>query len=368
MRAGLPFAAGLVCLGALFADEVVLKNGSSFEGRIVGETSDSVAIDIGSGVLKFAKDSVARITRTAKADEGPPAPSLPGTIPQALEGDLVASVGPGGVTRKELADRIYGFTRGDSSLVDISPKEARVYLDPLVDDELLFQGAIADGAFDDPTIRKRLCEAQISVQGADTRLTGGTEADLKAWYEAHLADLIEAKRLQVCGAKLYDAADLATERGLEETMGRIERLKAAGPDDPVWDFKGWIGVDEEFLGPKTYDMIKNLRVGECSNDIACSDKSVWAFRVLAREDLPAPPPFERCRDRVRMLIAEERMKALEAADTDETFRAALDGGLHRNSYHRAFIIETYVTRRKTSRAELLTEMRGRFLVDVLLEE
>lgn len=359
----------LVCLGALFADEVVLKNGSSFEGRIVEETADRVAIDIGSGILKFEKSTVARIERDAKAPADPaPEPTGPGGIPQALVGELVADVGPGGVTRKELADRVYGYTRGDSALDELSPMEARVYLDPLVDDELLFQGAIADGAFDDPAVRRRLCEAQLSAQGVDTRLVGGSDADLKVWYDAHPQEMIEAKRLQVCGAKLYDMADHATEQGVQKTMKRLERLRAAGPEDPIWDFKGWIGVDEPFLGPKTYEAIKTLRVGECSNDLMCTDKSFWAFRVLAREDFPAPPPFELCRDRVRLLVAEEKVKAVEAGATDETFRAALDAGLHRNSYHRAFVIEAYVTKRKASRADLLTEMRGRFRVTVLLEE
>lgn len=369
MRACLVPVLWLVCLCALLADEVVLKNGSAFEGRIVEETKDRISIDIGSGILKFEKSTVARITRDAEAPADPaPEPMGPSGIPQALEGELVANVGPGGVTRKELADRVYGYTRGDSGLDDLSPMEAQVYLDPLVDDELLFQGAIADGVFDDPAVRRRLCEVQLSAQGVDTRLVGGSDADLKAWYNAHRDELIEAKRLFVRGAKIEDFATFTTDWDLERFRDHVARLKAAGPNDKVWDAEGWVGRDEEFMGPRTYTMLKNVRKGDWSNDIVCDDQCVWVFKVFEREDAEAPPPFEKCRDRVRMLMAAEVAKAVEAGTTEETFRAALAAGLHRNSYLRAFVIETYVTKRKASRADLLTEMRERFRVTVLLDE
>jgi hypothetical protein len=75
----------LLLLGALLilaspalSDEVRLKNGSVFHGRIVREDKESITIDLGRGRMDIARRNIVTIVRAAPV-ESPPAP--PSDVP-----------------------------------------------------------------------------------------------------------------------------------------------------------------------------------------------------------------------------------------------------------------------------------------------
>ncbi|MBI1785396.1 hypothetical protein HYR69_09655, partial [Candidatus Sumerlaeota bacterium] len=153
-------------------DAVTLKNGSVVEGRITKENEKEVVIEVDGIGTTFKKSEVAKIEREGKmeaekadlASEDAPAskeakyskPKKPvlTDIPQGLLKDLVAKVGPGGVTREDyqLYQRRLANESGVSSSA-FTDAERKKALDKAIEDETLFQAALAAGLLEDNYIR-----------------------------------------------------------------------------------------------------------------------------------------------------------------------------------------------------------------------
>jgi hypothetical protein len=138
-------------------------------------------------VREDVRKRLAHVRASRQASGNPDASGTPaggaGYVHQGPLKDLVAKVGPGGVPRSLrplglLPSRDFGFhlkriaVKSGKDAGALGPAERRQALDAAIRDELLFQGALADGILGDDYCRTRVIEAFKSHEtksGFDTR-------------------------------------------------------------------------------------------------------------------------------------------------------------------------------------------------------
>ncbi|GEM_PF-5345377 len=375
----------------LLADEVELKNGAAFSGKIVAEdeTSITVRLDQG-GTLCFEKSRVAKIHRGeldqeagplpggTKTIEGPAGSRLETPKPPASDveqgplEDLVARVGPGGVTRQEFQVYLLIFARDqgrEASTLD----DKRLALEPAILDEMIFQASLAEGALEEEYVRWSVTSVYKSNETtAKVDPREFTDQELQAYYDAHPEEFTEPAAVRLEGKRIDSEEEEA------EILDAMERgeTPAGGFSD-----QGWLEL--ETPGPISEDdrgILLALLVGEVSPVLEIFGGMRIVYRCAERREA-RKKSFEESRGRAKFLLLGEKVgdksedldTRLEKEDPDGSaqdrlYREALKKGVHRRPECRPYIINWYLERRKLKKGEAASELRERFEVNVLLKD
>ncbi len=413
-RNGMSLAVALlaVCLlaPAAWPDAVELKTGVKFFGEVVEETERSVTIQTKEGTMTFDRKQIRSIEKSrrdrpvpagdaAKGGSGktsgggaPKGNDRPVAATASYEGldvqgplkDLVARVGPGGVPRAEFEVYAARFARQAGKPVnDLSPGERRMALEGAVEDEVIFQAALADGLLREEYIQWRITEEFRNNQTAGKiEPQSFTEEDLRRHYDAN-PDLYTEP-----GSVEFEMIEFPDQTGEEEVRATAARAKQDPASVTGWKRAGWIKKgDAATHAVSGLESILDLAVGEISAPLRNPMRDYLLCRVTARKE-PRRMTFEEARGKARFnLIGEtqnrldselkERLRGEDGLDDKErVFRAALRSGKQRDWGIRQRIINTYLARigadpnlkAAKKREEVLPEMRARFPVEILLNE
>ncbi|MBI3735710.1 peptidyl-prolyl cis-trans isomerase, partial [Candidatus Sumerlaeota bacterium] len=300
-------------------------------------------------------------------------------IPQGLLKDLVAKVGPGGVTREDyqLYQRRLANESGVSSSA-FTDAERKKALDKAIEDETLFQAALAAGLLEDNYIRWSIREeyrADLTTGQISPGLYGDEE--LMKYYKAHPDEFTEPPSIHVVGLQFGSNVPISVvRRKLEEAQDDPDAVKDWKPIGG-WD---WIkqGDDLHFIHKEVVDELFEYEAGEVSDIVKDDYGNSFILRVTERKE-GGLLSFEEARGKIKfaMINAEdkERKGKLNAelkagdkeADADEIlYRRALEAGLARRYNHKQRIINTWLDNEKLKREEALPELRKKYPADILI--
>lgn len=372
----------LVLALPLIADEVELKNGSAFSGKIVAEddTTVSIRIDQG-GTLTFEKSQVAKIRRGEMEQSGGPSdggtkpvelppgqerkgpkPDLPASgVEQGPLEDLVVRVGPGGVTSQEFEVYLRIYAR-DHGMEATTPEERRKALEPAIVDEMIFQAALAEGALYDEYVHWSVLSVYKSsetVEKVDPQ--DFTEEQLHAYFDAHPEEFTEPAAVRLEGKRIDSE---------EEEAAIVEALQRGETPPGGFSDQGWLEPDTQGpISDEARSALLGLGVGEVSSVIDVFGGLRIVYRCAERRE-PRKKDFEECRGRVKFLLLGEKASELGEGlgDDDAVYQEALKKGVHRRPECRPYIINMYLDGRKQKKDEAAAELRSRFSVEVLLKD
>ncbi|MFH1022012.1 MAG: peptidylprolyl isomerase [Planctomycetota bacterium] len=365
----------LVLAAGIRADEVVLKNGSRFRGEIIEETPKGVTLKISSGVVTLEAKSIKSVRRDAGTAAF--AASAPSSVPAPPPPpDRVVKVGPGGIGKAEL-DRylLKRANRLNRAVGDLTPEERRQVLAEAIDDETVFQAALADGMLNDAYIRSRIVgEFRSSRTTAKIEPRSFSDEELEKYYDAHPEEFTDPAEVdvEICEFPL----------GTTEAEAEAGRTK---PESLAWRSGGWVKKgDNALFAVMGLAEVIELPAGGVTKVLKNGGRFVLA-RVRERKD-PVRKPFAECRARARFLLIGEKQQGLDAglrkelagaegagSDEENLFRAALAAGVARNPLIRLRIINDYLaklgvnpTLKETKKREdVLPDLRKRFPAEIL---
>ncbi|QSQ26140.1 peptidyl-prolyl cis-trans isomerase [Pyxidicoccus parkwayensis] len=255
----------------------------------------------------------------------------------STEGEVVAVVGDGSITRKELEAKLAeqpAFVRSRYATLE----KKKEFLDNLVRFELLVQEARRRGLEADPEVRdmlekvmvQRLVQLQTEAPEA-AEAAEASDAEARAFYDSHLSEYVKPERVKVShllltGARgtperqkaLARAAQLATEirRGLDVPRAFDAAVRANSQDSSTQASGGDLGFRtrqelEAVGGSALADAALSLKtVGQLSTPIE-TDQGVHLLMLQARQP-GSEQTFEQAQPRiVQRLSAERRAKALD---------------------------------------------------------
>ena len=286
--------------------------------------------------------------------------------------DLVARVGPGGVTRQDFQVYLLIFAR-DHGKEATTPEERRQALEPAIVEEMIFQASLTEGALDDEHVRwsvTSVYKSDETVARVDPQEF--TEDQIRAYYDAHPEEFTEPAAVRLEGKRIDS----------EEEEGAIIEALARG-ETPAGGFsdQGWLELETQ--GPISENdrgILLALLVGEVSPVIEVFGGLKIVYRCAERRDARTKS-FEESRGRAKFLLLGEKVgdkageldSRLEREDPggtaeDRLYREALKEGVHRRPECRPYIINMYLDRKKQTKDEAAAELRARFDVEVLLKD
>lgn len=382
------------------ADEVELKSGDILTGRVVKEDEERVVLDRGGGNrIEVPRDQVKEVRKPGGGDRSPADPPAGGEAPPGAPppaASLVARVGPGGVTRPELNPYLARFGRPE----DWEYNDAWAKAIPLaIDDELLLQGAIADGILADGQVRAAVLEAfetkiregtrtlpPLSEEGLGAlspearervrryyekrrRQEAGSappipEAELRAYYEAHRDRFARPANVQfefVGFRPGVPAADLEPRR---------DALVAKADAEGAWGLAmqaATKGGAFMLLPRETVDALADYPVGQVSPVLALPAGGCVLLRARKRVEARTLP-FEEAKDEIRAaILAGGGAGGSPAAEEETRFQAALRAGVPREPQIRRRIVDAWLKKTGLSSEAALPDLRNRFPVQILLD-
>lgn len=377
-----------VCVTGACADSVELKTGAKFFGKIVEDTDTKVTIATKEGTLTFDRAQLVAVHRDGesaprngpKSTVGPvhPDPSAKlGFVAQGPLEDLIAKVGPGGVTRHEYELYLVRAARDlGKAETTLTPDERRKALNTAIQEELIFQAALEDGMLQDPYIRERIIGTYRSLETtAKIDPQQFADQELQAYYDAHPEAFTEPAQVTVEALRF----DKDTPR---EEIEKTLREARANPDAVGgWKPAGTIvkGATLSFA-PGVLDPVVDLRVGEISEILEDIFHLQYLLRVTERAE-EQHKEFAEARERVRFLLIGEKQKALDAelqrnlaagaeglSADEQLFQAAVKAGIARDCQIHLRIVNEYLAKKNVQREALLPELFARFPVEVRLKD
>ncbi len=242
------------------ADCVELKSGARFFGTIVEESDQRVTLSTRDGTVTFRREQIHTMTRDRKPGDRKPDPKpagasgggiVPATqagaaadpdpatlradaLPQGPLPDLVVRVGPGGVTRADFELQLARIARDLGARPLALSGEARsLAMRAAIEEELLFQAALADGVVRDPRLRERILAAH-----RESRMTSRPDpasfalAEVRAYYDDHRSQFSAsfAESETAVRERLADAR--SAERSHEAGADPTEQDSGAEAEEP----------------------------------------------------------------------------------------------------------------------------------------
>jgi len=308
-----------------------------------------------------------------------PAPLVIKEIPQIPETDLVAKVGKGGLTKKE-----YDFyllrcaNRSRKTVQSLTEEERKSALDEGIDDEILFQAALAEGALNDSYIRFMMGSLYKSSRTvANLNPNQLTEEELKAYYDAHKNEFRTPKENLIKGAK-FESSEGAT--------NFIKRLKKSKnpASDSEWKDLGWFteGKVAAMLMQEVCDMAIKLKKGQVSKPIQDPAMKTIFYVFYCVDEKPGMQlDFGEVSSKIKFLCLDQKQKEnydqllkemgfdpKKISADDAIFLAALKNGFYREHSVRERCINTYISKKKQTREKLLPKLRKKYPATIIEEK
>lgn len=255
------------------ADTIELNDGTIVIGSIVAETPTAITIRTEYDTTTYAKKQVVKVWRDWSTTEipldrkgaQPPAtpPAAPGSPPVPSSpaapgfaapwppsaGKLVARVGPGGVSERELeAYLVHGARERGKGVAELTKEERRVVLEAAIDEEAIFQLAIARGMLRDEYVSWRIISeyrARETVGKVEPR--SFTEEELRAYWRAHPQEFTEPPRVRL------EVIELVADTPRAEVEAALAAARGGGtPAGQRWREIGWV-EEGQALPPLSID-------------------------------------------------------------------------------------------------------------------
>ncbi len=323
----------------------------------------------------------------------------PAVIPPALEKQIVARVGKGGVTQfdwdrstlevlsaKNSEDTLMGASMGN--LDKASKADRQKALQNAIDEELLFQAAIEDGVFDPPEMKSRVrseySESLASLPELPKQRNGGiqfqsirlpdlaefTEERIQKYYEEHSDQFKAPAQMRI----KYMNWPTETDEG---GMARKRMEEARGNPSAITDWQGEETITEGQIphcitdgGVQSENLASLYQTPQGSvTPVIYSAVNMWIFWVVEKGASAGPRPLNEARPLVLYQLAKERYIALhsvEQSDPDRFYRMAIQAGAHRHL--RQDIGFRYWSGKGLDRGKTLAELRTKYPSEVLVKE
>lgn len=317
----------------------------------------------------------------AAAPAAPAAPaadklSYPGPAPAVTIANPVATVGSGGVAKSEYDWYLLKTANKlNKSVAALTSDEKKIGLNLAIEDELLFQAALAEGALKDDYVCRMLVDTYKSTTvTAKIDPSAFTDDELQKYYRAHPEKFATPATVAVKGLKFVNASDEEVQRVLQQVKTNPEAITN-------WVNLGTFteGQASAGLPPQIANAVTKLNKGQNSG-IVTDRGSGWKYIFLVTDRSEATvPPFADVRSKVRfeyIAVKQEELKKTQLAQTapagqkpqseeQQLLGAAVQAGMHRELQTKQYIINAYVMRKQAKREQLLPPLKTKFPVQVL---
>jgi len=403
----------LICAAGKGHTEIVKILLSSGADAAVKDANDKSALDYATekgyaDIVEMLKSEANR-SSSSYFSFPPDTPPPAGTIPQGPLKDLVVRVGPGGVMRMEheKAMRDYAHLKGLNAAPEggfaiveqqLTPQDRSNALYNAIDDELLFQAALAAGFLDQEENRKWIRQEFYNLLlGAADALAGKlekeegkqslqfrmmnvsaesasqqvTEAQIGAYYKDHTNEFLAPVSVFI----KYDSFPSETDEGGFGMKGfREARENPVSKTD--WQGKGeWVmegqkpscmrdgepygGLDGLFKTPKggVSPVIRGVVY-------------TYIFWVTDKKESGGLKPLNEVKTKVIHRIAGMRFSALNKilnTDSDRFYRMAINEGIHR-THLKSQIGFKHWANKGIERGEVIKKLKQEFKIEVLLKD
>lgn len=297
-------------------------------------------------------------------------------IPKIPETDLVAKVGKGGLTQKEYDFYLLRFAnRSQKTVQALSEEERKSALNEGLDDEILFQAALADGSLNNKYIRfmmGSLYKSNKATATLDPRNI--TEEEMKAYYDAHKSEFHTPKELLIKGAKFESA------EGAANFVKKLKKSKNPASDSE-WKDLGWFteGKVAAMLMQEVCDMVVKLKKGQISKPIQDPGmKTIYYVFYCVDESPGMPLDFGDVSSKIKFELLNQKQNTSYAdllkkmgfdpkkvSEEDALFLGALQAGLWREHSVREYSINAYTMKKKQSKEKLLPQLRKKYPVTII---
>ncbi|OGV49590.1 MAG: hypothetical protein A2X49_06420 [Lentisphaerae bacterium GWF2_52_8] len=291
-------------------------------------------------------------------------------IPQGPMKNLLIKVGPGGISKDELDFYYLRFANKAGKTPDtLSPEEKKKAGEEGINDETLFQAALAEGAFNDNYIQS-LIISQYKSSETNSKIDpkSFTEAELEAHYKAHPEEFSEPATNHLKSLKLD---------GTQQDNEKKIKLAKTKPDSiQEWSDLGWMDK-EKFTSmgfyPAVAEKLIKIKTGQCSEpiDFMRGTPKLLFYSVEAKESTPIP--YEQAKGKVKFSLVSQKQKELtsglmqklaqtyKGASEDELLlRAGLASGCQRYISTRQYVINWFLAKKKATREQLLPELKKKY--------
>ena len=236
-----------------------------------------------------------------------------GTRTSSVPADDVALVNGVPILMSDYIQQIR--TLYDVPLSAATPAERRKTLDDMIREELYVQRGVELGLQSDTIeVRDALVGAVEAQTAADATMAQPSDAELRAYYAAHLIDFADEGVLALEDYRLPPGASPAA------VAAASTALHAAGPAGiTAVPRSGAMADGDEYyfaarlhLGAKLFVIAQGLKAGEVSPPVALADGT--HIVVMVHNVPPVAPPFAAIRDKVLAAAIDAQAKRLTAAN------------------------------------------------------
>lgn len=297
-------------------------------------------------------------------------------VPQIPQDGLVASVGRGGLTKSEYDFYLLKFAnRLRKNVKSLSPEEKKNALNEGLDDEILFQAALAEGALNDSYIRFMMSSLfRSSKTLSSIRPDQFKDFELKAYYDAHQKEFSEPAESHIKCAKFNSKTS---------ALNFIKTLKQSKTpaSSPEWKDLGCLSEKKPLveLPTELNNKVAKLKKGQISEPLSPSfSKDICYVFICVDQKEARLIPYDEAKSKVKFALVNQKQKEnyeillkkmgfdpQKISENDALFLGALNNGLHRDISVRQRCINTYVAKKKLKREELLSELKKKYPVKLL---
>ena len=362
----------------VFRKEQILR-GLDFKAGIL--LAGLFFIPLDSPAQQSAKSNSALNKNTTPANQGTsssPAPVVIKDIPQISTEGLVARAGKGGLLKGEYAFYLLKLAnKSRKNVKSLSPEERKAALSEGLDDELIFQAALEDGALNDKYIRFMMSSLFRSNQTvANISPDKFSDAELKAYYDAHMNEFCTPSEKHIKGAKFNSTASAS------DFIKKLKKAKEPA-SVPEWNDFGWLVEGKQIveLPSDISDKVLKLKKGQISEPLAGQSSRDTCFVFFCSEQKEAAQlPFDEVKGKVKFALVGQKQKEnydnllkkmgfdpKKISEEDALFLSALNNGLYREITVRQYCINAYVDKKKLKREQLLPELKKKYPITIIEE-
>jgi hypothetical protein len=294
-------------------------------------------------------------------------------LAQETKPELVIKVGPGGLTQQELD--IYlrrAAKRLRRSKRDLDPADRERAITEAIDDEILYQAAVAGKMLEDEHVKSRICnlyKSKNTTAKIDPR--SFTSKELRAYYDTHPEEFTKPVELELSVLRIPRCTAAELREILRKAKAVPERVEG-------WKRIGWASqskVAANTIPKRALDPLYRLYKGEVHGPVEDRFGMRHVFWVHGRKEARLVS-FEKSRARVVHLLIKQKQASFERrmrlelrgdrpserGDSELLYEAALAAGMARDWGVRKYVINAWVARQKQTRDDLLIVARRRFRV------
>lgn len=305
-----------------------------------------------------------------------PAPVVIKEVPQIPSNELVAIIGQGGLTKSEYDFYLLRLAnRSGKNVKSLSAEERKNALNEGLDDEILFQAALSEGALNDSYIRFMMSSLFRSKETVSPiRPDQFKDTELRAYYDAHQKEFAEPAESHIKGAKFNSKANASN---------FIKTLKQSKDpaSSPELNDLGWVSEGKQMveLPAELSNKVAKLKKGQISEPLSASFSKDICYVFICTEQKEARlVPYEEAKGKIKFALLNQKQKEnyeillkkmgfdpQKISEEDALFLSALNRGLHRDISVRQRCINTYVAKKKAKREQLLPELKKKYPVKLL---